>query len=37
MKANDGEVDFGFFGEDASFLSGANVILRFSPEVEVKG
>jgi signal transduction histidine kinase len=37
MRANNGEVDFGFFGEEPDFLSGANVILRFSPEVEIKG
>jgi len=36
MKANKGEVDFGFFGDEPDFLSGANVILKFSPEVEIK-
>lgn len=36
MKANDGELTFGFFGEEPDFLTGANIILRFSPEREVK-
>ena len=36
MKANDGELTFGFFGEEPDFLTGANVVLRFSPEREVK-
>jgi len=36
MKANNGEVDFGLFGEEPDFLSGANVILRFSRRVEIK-
>ena len=36
MKANNGELDFGFFDEEPDFLSGANVILRFSPKVEIK-
>lgn len=35
--ANNGEVDFGFSGEEPDFLSGANIILRFSPKVEIKG
>lgn len=37
MKANNGELDFGLPDEELDFLSGANVILRFSPEVEIKG
>lgn len=37
MKANNGELDFGFFGDEPEFLPGANVIFRFSPKVEIKG
>lgn len=36
MQANDGELTFGFFGEEPDFLTGANIILRFSSEREVK-
>jgi signal transduction histidine kinase len=37
MKANNGQIDFGFHGEESNFLQGANVILKFSPDVEIKG
>ena len=37
MNANNGELDFGFSGEEPDFLVGANIIFRFSPEVEIKG
>jgi signal transduction histidine kinase len=36
MRANNGKIDFGFLGEEPAFLSGANVILKFSREVEVR-
>lgn len=36
MGANDGKITFGFFGEEPDFLPGANVILKFSPEVETR-
>lgn len=36
MNANNGKIEFGFLGEEPAFLSGANVILKFSPEVEVR-
>jgi len=36
MEINNGELDFGFHGEEPDFLVGANVILRFKPEAEIK-
>lgn len=36
MNANNGNLLFGFFGEEHGFLSGANAILKFSPESEVR-
>jgi signal transduction histidine kinase len=36
MNANSGSIEFGFFGEDPSYLQGANVILKFPSNIEVK-
>lgn len=36
MRANHGELYLGFEEEETGFLHGANVILRFSPEVEIR-
>lgn len=36
MKAFDGQVDFGLYGEEPQFLPGANVMLRFSSDFEAK-
>jgi hypothetical protein len=36
MEANKGEIQFGFKEDDPDFLTGANVILTFSPDIEVK-
>jgi len=37
MKANNGTLSFGFFGEEPGFLSGANVILKFNRAPQIKG
>lgn len=36
MDVNNGDLDFGFYGEEPDFLVGANVILRFNSKVEIK-
>lgn len=37
MESNRGEVSFGFAGEEPEFMSGANVILTFAQDMEIKG
>lgn len=36
MNANGGSIEFGFYGEEPGFLTGANVILKFSPISEIR-